>query len=192
MTWKTSAEHAGARVAPLVLRRLWQRREEARALARVARRAVRPHLEQQDVAVAVDLCGGDVQERAGRLALVPGRLAGAAVEVHLARLQRARQRVRVHVRDHQHLAGGLVLADRRHEALCVELYPGVLCGRHRVPPALAARQSSSAGISDRSLTTWSGGSSAPFSGGGVRPGVSCVRCTSTVCMPASFAPWASS
>src|SRR5687767_987352 len=79
-------------------------REEARALAGVARGARRLDEREQGVGVAVVTEGLDALDVAGRAALVPELLARAAPEPRLARLARARERVRVHVRMHKDLA----------------------------------------------------------------------------------------
>ena len=83
------------------------------------------------------ICPDDTRRiRPGRLPLVPQLLARAAVEVHLPGFDGALQRLAVHMRHHQHLAGRLVLAYRRDQTLSVELHLRILRGHHRSSPYL--------------------------------------------------------
>ena len=93
---------------------------KAGPLAGVARRAGRLDEREQRIRVAVVANRLQRLGVARGLALVPLLLARAAVEVHLAALARATQRLRVHVREGQDLAGPPVLDDARHQAALVE------------------------------------------------------------------------
>jgi hypothetical protein len=79
--------------------------------------------EQQRVAIAVGARGVHAQAVAGGFALHPQRPAAAAPEVREPRLLRAQERLRVRVRDHQHVAGRTVLRDHGQEAARVEDEP---------------------------------------------------------------------
>ena len=83
---------------------------------------MRAHEERVAVAVGPHLDG--VQRVAARLALLPERVARAAVEVDLAGALGRLDRVAVHPREHQHAAGPRVLHDRRHKAALVEVHVG--------------------------------------------------------------------
>src|SRR4051794_11082735 len=93
---------------------------EARALAGVAGGAVGLDEGEQRVAVAVQAQRADRLRVAGGRALVPLLGARAAVEGQLARLLGAAQRLGVHVREREDLAGAPVLDDARDQALLVE------------------------------------------------------------------------
>src|SRR3954453_17448147 len=94
--------------------------EEAGALARVAGGAVGLHEREHGVVVAVEAQRLDGLRVAGRRALVPQLLARAAVEVQLAGAPRERERLGVHVREGQDLAGAPILDDARNEAALIE------------------------------------------------------------------------
>ena len=95
--------------------------EEAGVLAGVAGAlALLLDDEQQRVAVAVVAALADELAVAGRLALAPLLLAGPAPEPRAARLEGLPQRLVVHPRHHQHLAGALLLHDGGHQAVGVE------------------------------------------------------------------------
>ena len=79
-------------------------------------------LDPDRVLVAVDPHLDDALDVAGALALLPQRLARAAEVPGLAGLDRcAAQRLGVHVRDHQHVAGRGVGGDAGDEPVGVEL-----------------------------------------------------------------------
>ncbi len=81
---------------------------------------------QQGIAVAVDpQCAERLGVPRGR-ALVPELLARAAEEMHLPRLPGEPQRLGVHVRERQHLAGAGILHDAGHEAPLVKNDLGVV------------------------------------------------------------------
>src|SRR5215217_7582177 len=82
---------------------------EARALAGVAGRASRLHERQDRVVIAVEAELLQLLDVPGGLALVPQLLARARPEPHLARRPRALERLVVHVREREHLAGPGVL-----------------------------------------------------------------------------------
>src|SRR2546423_7007134 len=95
--------------------------EEARALARVARAP--PFLfdhEKHGVAVAVVVRLPHPLPVARGLALAPVLLPGATPEPAPPRGKRAAQRLLVHPRQLQHLAGALLLDDGRHQPVGVE------------------------------------------------------------------------
>src|SRR4051794_38847904 len=75
--------------------------------------------EQQHVAVAVVPGFADPLPIAGGVALAPLLLPAPAPEHGAALLQRAPQGGLVHPRHHQHLAGRLLLHDRRHQPVAV-------------------------------------------------------------------------
>ncbi len=82
---------------------------EAAALAGVAGGPGRVDHRHQGVAVAVVAELAQVHEAARAFAFFPEFVAGAAVEVQVAGLERHFQRFRADVGEHQHLAGGEVL-----------------------------------------------------------------------------------
>ena len=88
---------------------------EAGALAGVAGRAGGLDEREHGVEVAVEAQRLHRLRVAGGRALVPQLVARAAVEMHLAGLARALQRLVVHVGQRQDLAGGPVLDDAGHE-----------------------------------------------------------------------------
>jgi hypothetical protein len=93
---------------------------EARARAGVARRACGLDECEDRVAVAVEPQRADSLRVARGRALVPELVARAALEVQLAGLAGATQRLVVHVREREDLARAPVLDDARHQAALVE------------------------------------------------------------------------
>ncbi len=89
---------------------------KARALAGVACRPGGLHERKHRIAVAVQPQRAHLLHVPARRPLVPRLLARAAPQVKLAGLARARQRLLVHVGEHQHLAAAPVLHDTGHEA----------------------------------------------------------------------------
>ena len=77
-------------------------------------------LDPDRVLVAIDAHLDDALGVAGRLALLPQRAARAAEVPGLAGGDGFRQRLRIHVRDHQHVAGRGVGRDTGHEPVGVE------------------------------------------------------------------------
>ena len=77
-------------------------------------------LHPHGILIAVDAHLDDALRVAGGLALAPERAARAAVVPGLAALDGARERLGVHVRDHQHVAGRGIGRDRGHEPVGVE------------------------------------------------------------------------
>src|ERR671935_35855 len=78
-------------------------------------------LDEERVGVAVERQVDEVQHVARALALFPEAVPRATVEVDLLRADRGRERLAVHVAEHEHRAGAGVLHDRRDEAPFVEL-----------------------------------------------------------------------
>src|SRR4051794_34221913 len=99
---------------------------KARALAGVARRAGGLDEREHRVGIAVVAQRLHGLSVAGRRALAPQLVAGAAVEVELAGFAREPQRLLVHVREREDLAGAPILDHARHEASLVEVEFGVL------------------------------------------------------------------
>src|SRR5207247_610327 len=81
---------------------------------------------QQGVPVAVVAQPSQRLDVPARLALVPQLLPGAAPEVHLAGLARARERLGVHPRQREHLARAPVLHHARNQAPLVEVDLGIV------------------------------------------------------------------
>ena len=84
---------------------------KAAALPGVTRWARGLHEGEQAVAVAVNAQRAHRLHVAAGFALVPRTLARATPQVQLARLARARERLLIHVGEHQHLSGAPVLHD---------------------------------------------------------------------------------
>ena len=130
---------------------------EARAPAGVAgARAQLLDLEPERVLVAIDAQLDDALDVAGAFALLPQRLARAAEIPGLAGLDRSWQRLGVHVRDHQHVAGCGVGDHRGDQAVGVELRRegraffdvGVSCSwRVTISTALILRSRPTVGVS---------------------------------------------
>lgn len=86
---------------------------------------------QHRVAVAVDADVDDALRVAARLTLAPQRVAGATVIVGVTRVPRARQRIAIGIRHHQHFTGERVLGDDRDEAILSKTHiVKPLTGRH--------------------------------------------------------------
>ena len=69
----------------------------------VAGRACGPGDNPERVLVAIDSHVDDAQDIAGRLPLLPKRAPAAGPEMRLSGITGKRQRLRVHMREHQHL-----------------------------------------------------------------------------------------
>src|SRR6185369_3118695 len=119
---------------------------EAAALAGVAGGTGRIDQRHQRVAVAVVAELAQVHEVPRSFALLPELVAGAAVEMEVAVLQRQFEGARAHVSEHQNLAAGEVLDDARHQALLVEFdfgeHPGIVNVACREPGYSMPRRSS--------------------------------------------------
>src|SRR5688572_2190985 len=83
-------------------------------------RAVLFHLDPDRVLVAVDAHRDHALTIAGGFALAPEALARAAVVPGLAAVDGAAQRLLIHVRDHEHLAGASVGRPGAHKPVGVE------------------------------------------------------------------------
>src|SRR5439155_15668688 len=113
--------------ASAVMSRLRESAIEAGAFAGVACGAIRIDENQQRVAVAVVPHLFDVLYVARRRALVPELLARAAPEPRRLRVERALQRLGVHPRNHQHLAGVVLLHHRGDQPFVVVLQLRHIC-----------------------------------------------------------------
>ena len=92
-------------------------RTETALRARMAGRAVRNHTDQQRIGIAVNGHRDDFEPVAARLALRPETLPRAAVEGHAPFGKALFISLAVHVSEHQHLQGPVVLNDGRHESV---------------------------------------------------------------------------
>src|SRR5205085_6737681 len=99
---------------------LLERVEEAGLRPRVTRGTRRIDAHQHRILIAVELHGLDPLRVAAGLALHPELIAAAAPEGRLASRERLVERLAVHPGEHQHLAGGGILHDRRHQAVLIE------------------------------------------------------------------------
>ena len=71
--------------------------------------------EEQGVIIAIDLDIHEVEEVTTCLALSPKRIARAAPESHLLRLERLGERFLIHVTEHEHILGHGILNNGRYE-----------------------------------------------------------------------------
>ena len=86
----------------------------------MTRRAVAFHAHEQRVGIAIEKNFMHALKIAGSRALLPQRLATAAIEPTMSRGQSFFQTRAIHVSEHEHAAGEMILQNRGHESGRIE------------------------------------------------------------------------